>query len=372
MKLTYTLITALFLLGTIPVISQKKENRKLEKEVGLMLDTIFGKLTPDIANVLADSGATNGAHLKYGKWNEYSYRPCIFCEPHRINYDSMLMFHTEDPGNITVIKETGEYKNGKRENYWFTYSAMELAEPFDWSLGIKVNYVNGKKEGWECTYSYAEYGNASSLYERKRVFYKNGVEDGPIIGFNEKGDTVLAGQFKDGLGQGLFKFRNDSVQELNFDRLYVDGEEVETIFYHENGKVASRGKLIDFQPHGLYKMYDTTGILIAEQNFDKGILEGESTIYVNGKIHERHNFKNNEIEGLSRYYHANGQLWTVVEIKDGKVWNVLSNFDRDGKLQDKGSLKNGNGTINRYSEEGDLIAVDNYKNGKEVVKKKKK
>jgi antitoxin component YwqK of YwqJK toxin-antitoxin module len=44
---------------------------------------------------------------------------------------------------------------------------------------------------------------------------------------------------------------------------------------------------------------------------------------------------------------------------------ILSCFDGNGNLLDKGTLKNGNGTINKFDIDGTLIKEVNYVDGKE-------
>jgi hypothetical protein len=67
--------------------------------------------------------------------------------------------------------------------------------------------------------------------------------------------------------------------------------------------------------------------------------------------------------GISRQYHNNGQLWTERIYKDGLILSVLSNYDKNGNSVDKGTLLNGNGTLNLYDEEGRLYLIETYKDG---------
>jgi len=338
--------------------------------VDAFLEMAYGKLNPGIEKILADSGAFNSTKEKTGQWNEYFYKPCVLCEHEKINYNSILKDNDESLGNITFLKETGEYKNGKRQRTWRTYSSERLDKPFDWRLDSEVNYLNNNKEGWERKYLYS---NDSSRYEYRRIFYQNGMANGPVYGFNAEGDTTIIGQNKNGLEHGLFKFKKDDIVSFDFDRIYENGVEVETIFFHPNGVVAARGLTIDFQPHGLYKTFNESGQLVMEQTFDHGILEGQSRLYhADGKLKAIIEFSDNKANGNHKYYHSNGRLWTEVEMNSGKPWTIISNYDKNGRTKDKGNLKNGNGVMNRYDEDGKLIARDHYKNGeliKEVVVK---
>jgi antitoxin component YwqK of YwqJK toxin-antitoxin module len=46
--------------------------------------------------------------------------------------------------------------------------------------------------------------------------------------------------------------------------------------------------------------------------------------------------------------------------------DIVSNYDRNGEPQHKGSLKNGYGTIILYDENGEKKGIERYKNGKLV------
>lgn len=67
--------------------------------------------------------------------------------------------------------------------------------------------------------------------------------------------------------------------------------------------------------------------------------------------------------GTAKLYHSNGQLWTEKIYKNGLLWSVLSNYDKKGNQVDKGTLIDGNGTLNIYDEEGKLYLIDTYKDG---------
>ncbi len=68
--------------------------------------------------------------------------------------------------------------------------------------------------------------------------------------------------------------------------------------------------------------------------------------------------------GKHVFKYPNGSIWSEIIYKNGIPWEVLSNFGPDGKPQDKGSLKNGNGERYIYNEEGEKKWVLFYKNGR--------
>lgn len=68
--------------------------------------------------------------------------------------------------------------------------------------------------------------------------------------------------------------------------------------------------------------------------------------------------------GIIEYEYQNGNPWSKVEVKNGIPIKVYYNYNNDGLEQDKGSLINGNGTLNIYDEEGNLIEIRTYQNNK--------
>ncbi|GAA3622913.1 trypsin-like peptidase domain-containing protein [Flavivirga jejuensis] len=56
--------------------------------------------------------------------------------------------------------------------------------------------------------------------------------------------------------------------------------------------------------------------------------------------------------GEYTYYYPNGKIWSKRIYKDGLPWSILSNFDSNGKPQNKGTLKEGEGNYYVWNEKG--------------------
>jgi hypothetical protein len=89
------------------------------------------------------------------------------------------------------------------------------------------------------------------------------------------------------------------------------------------------------------------------------------TYYPNGNIIAIVKTVKNKKEGLSSFYHNNGQLKNTIEFKNDKLWNVVAYFDQNGNILDPGNFCDGNGQVNVYSVTGKLIKIKTYKNGRE-------
>jgi len=66
------------------------------------------------------------------------------------------------------------------------------------------------------------------------------------------------------------------------------------------------------------------------------------------------------------FKYSNGKQWQGLYYKNGKPWTVIYNYAPNGNPQEKGSLKNGNGTLYNYDRNGKLIFIENFKDGVQI------
>lgn len=66
------------------------------------------------------------------------------------------------------------------------------------------------------------------------------------------------------------------------------------------------------------------------------------------------------------FYHSNGRIWSEVFYKNGILWTVFSNYNSNGEKVEKGTLKDGSGTLYRYNEDGNLLFIQTFKNGVQI------
>ena len=93
--------------------------------------------------------------------------------------------------------------------------------------------------------------------------------------------------------------------------------------------------------------------------FENGVKIGEWVFYHdNGRLHSKGSFRNGVKIGEWIFYHDNGQLWKKVTLKNGVMEGESVSYHRNGQLEIKGSFKNGelegesvlyhdNGTVNK-------------------------
>lgn len=139
----------------------------------------------------------------------------------------------------------------------------------------------------------------------------------------------------------------------------------EMINYYKNGKIKSSDHIINNVSRGEYKFYNESGTLLKDQFWGT---PGESASYFN-EFHP-----NGQIKKIARYdknggltewkmYHSNGVIKLEGFCKGGKLLYILSNKDSDGNDLEKGTLTNGNGTVNIYDDKGNLQETYTYLDG---------
>src|SRR5690554_2010149 len=113
-----------------------------------------------------------------------------------------------------------------------------------------------------------------------------------------------------------------------------------------------------------YEINSTGDTLSKTEYLNDGIIEvsynvnRESNYYGDEII----TFKDSLIHGLSKTFHSNDKIKSIVEFKNGRIWNVKTYQDSSGNKLDYGYINNGNGRLKIYwedismlKEEGDVI-----------------
>lgn len=128
---------------------------------------------------------------------------------------------------------------------------------------------------------------------------------------------------------------------LTSEKDYLGSEDVfiEKYFY-KNGKVQTAVQYSNGRKNGAAKAY-----------YETGVLQDSVT------------FKNDLQNGTRGYFYPTGKIWIEEIYKDGKDWTVVANYTDDGKKRDAGTLKEGNGTIIFYDDDGSVREVKKFVNG---------
>lgn len=221
--------------------------------------------------------------------------------------------------------------------------------------------LNGKDEGyWEVFYE-------GSGKLAKRLFYKNGVLNGPYEWISETGTLKEKGDYKDGTESGPWTYYNED-GTLKSGGEYKEGKKGgKWKFYYSSGSVESEGKIFDGLYQGPWTYYYENGALYIKAFFKDDHSFGEWNYYFdNGQLKKKGKFYDNEsLEGFWEYYYANGikeyEGNFVLNKKQGK-WNY---FHENGISSGYENYEEGvlNGEVIDYSSDGKINYQKSYKNG---------
>lgn len=144
--------------------------------------------------------------------------------------------------------------------------------------------------------------------------------------------------------------------------------------YYANGQIQCDCHYnMEGQRDSIQNMYYENGNPEFSGNYANGKQEGvQNTYYENGNPEFSANYANGKQEGKSITYYDNGQVSGEIIYKNDAPYEAISVFAKDGRPLEKGSLKEGNGTLNQYDDNGKLLRVEHYKNGNRIKNKKVK
>lgn len=226
-------------------------------------------------------------------------------------------------------------KNGKMHGRWQQYYD-------NWNQKLKSEYVHGKKHG-----QWKYYTESGELFKIEN--YNNGVRTSKGKSNNQYNNTNTTAEV-------VVEEAAEVIEEV---------QEVEIIEYTEDASESVEAA-VDIAGDATASNY-TASVKAASHNYYGDGLNGEWEFYNdNDKVIEKGNFINDKKEGKWTYYYDNGQLKKEEVWAEGNVVEVVSYFDANGKPLNKGTLKNGNGTLNEYDANGKLISSLEYNYGEKL------
>lgn len=300
-----------------------------------------------------------------------------------------------DPNDKNKIIIKAHRKNGKLDgDFW---CAKENGEPH-----VKVKFKNGDYDGL-----YEEYD--PSLKEwGTQTYYKNGKREGL--------DTRLLSQgrknirfYKDDKAYGfqIIVDKNNQILSLSnceennmmkkaedCEKIYIPGYESQQKAYFEskaaekkaddnktvekkyrNGKIAIKYKLVDGQIDGDREEFFENGQLQTLRKYKNGQALEEKNYFEDGQI-KAHTFFDGRFPSQETLFYQNGKIKSEKKISKEDKWSTKVSYKEyydNGKLAEEGARIGsvggwGNGTsegeIKGYKQNGEVLFVKNYKNGK--------
>ncbi len=164
--------------------------------------------------------------------------------------------------------------------------------------------------------------------------------------FEKTNQPRYEGTFEHGNEVGTFKFYKlvDGKSKLSATREFLpNSDKINVKFYSSKGKLISEGMMRDklFIGTWIYYHNKSNGILTIENYNDKGLLEGEKTVfYENGQVAEKSIYVDGLIDGTSMWYSPNGKILKEFAYKNGVLHGVSKYYNKDGQPLAEGSYKN--------------------------------
>lgn len=351
-----------------------------------------------------------------GFWKNYYEDGVLKSEGKRVNHelDSIWLFYYENG----LLKEKVNYSQSLKNGITSEYSeeGFLLAQyPYEndtiqgmaklyfadiQRVQLEKNYEDGiatgmgyefDRDGRIITLVNYEKGAVKSMQTINRMD-KNNKRTGLWIEYYEdlfpEKVKRLEGRYKEGLKNGYFREYDKKGKQISTTK-YVNGEIVEnaeelmnvdlTREYYPDASVHWERTYLGSQPHGIWKEYDTAGVVIYSEVYQKGVKIGEGIIDVKGikQGHWKEYYENGSLRGEGDYldggrigpwkfYHLNGKIEQVGKYRNGGkphgdwIW-----YYDDGSVRREEVYVNGkeDGTMIEYDREGNILEKGEYVEG---------
>jgi antitoxin component YwqK of YwqJK toxin-antitoxin module len=256
---------------------------------------------------------------------------------------------------FALVGDTAEFRSIRPEGDGFTRDYVPtLVQVYDLDADSTTYVVNrqlvllciegmqkaNKKEG---LYSYylIDDANHSTRYKIWEKTYINNKLDGQWKVFTLRGGLVRFQTYRNDSLNGISRGYWIDGKGIMDEREYFNGKnKFIQRTYFKNGKTESEMPYQEGKPNGTIKRY-----------------------YETGTLQETQEMKNGRADGARKYYYSNGQLWIDQVYKAGKNWEVRANYTEKGQRRRAGTLRNGNGTMIFYNDDGTVREVKNFING---------
>ena len=351
-----------------------------------------------------------------GYWKNYFETGIIKSEGNRKNHelDSTWLFYYDNG----LLKEKVNYLKSIKQGDTYEYSeegfllaiypyindtiqgVAELFFPDVNRIQYEKPYVKGvlsglgyeyDRDGRVITIINYEKGVVKSMQFINRYNTKNQKTGLWIVYYEDITDRKakqLEGRYKKDLKNGYFREYDKKGKQLSTTK-YINGEIVENAEelmsvdierdYYPDATVHWERTYLGTQPHGVWKEYDTAGVVISSIVYNKGVKLGEGIIdsrgikqghwkefYADGSLRGEGDYLDGGRIGKWKFFHPNGKLEQVGKYrKGGKPHGDWIWYYENGAVRREETYINGKeeDVMTEYDEEGNVLARGNYAGG---------
>lgn len=167
------------------------------------------------------------------------------------------------------------------------------------------------------------------------------------------------------LGDFIYYHPNGQIERtLHY---YPNSPKVSCVSYYTNGVKSSEGIFINKEKDGKWLYYNANGVLIAEENYEKGKKHGKFKLFsgTDGVLLEEETWNNHIKDGAFHAYYIDGSLRIKMNYVKGKMHGDFENYYEDGTIWNKGQYKDDfrNGTWVNYNRTGQEIKEEKIERG---------
>ena len=156
------------------------------------------------------------------------------------------------------------------------------------------------------------------------------------------------------VGEFIYYHPNKQIERTLY--YYLNSPKVSCISYYTNGVKSSEGIFINKEKDGKWLYYNANGMLIAEENYEKGKKQGKFKLFLgqDGILLEEATWNNNLKDGEFNTYYTTGTIRIKMNYAKGKMHGGFENYYEDGTIWNRGQYKDDfrNGTWINYNREG--------------------
>jgi uncharacterized protein len=222
-----------------------------------------------------------------------------------------------------IPRVTGAYDHGKKIGTWVWTDKNNKTER-------EGSFVDGKKAG-----VWTEYADTVVTFTGS---FTDGKPDGEFIYTDIKGSEL--GRFTITDGTGTMMTFHSNKKPFSKTKM-VDGKLAGK--YEEltpRGKVLVEGYYSNDKKHGTWREWTETGVLVLEQHWKRGKLDGALKKYEDGKLAVEATYKDGKAEGTYTEYRA-GKASLVGQLAADKRTGTWTAYDKDGKVTLTATYKDG-------------------------------
>jgi antitoxin component YwqK of YwqJK toxin-antitoxin module len=152
--------------------------------------------------------------------------------------------------------------------------------------------------------------------------------------YNDNCDTVCTG--------GIHYFKSFEAAYQYMQRIDFDNYTGEVKTWYKNGRIAEKYNFVNGNMNGLHELWYENGQLSQKYNHVNDKMNGlYESWYENGQLYEKYNLVNNKMNGLYESWYKNGQLLEKYNAANDKIYGLREMWSKTGILSTKNYL---NGT----------------------------